>query len=114
MATPCTTRRWVGIFASSLPDAMSMTETDFPRLFVPTSSFPSRVTARLYTPSPAGMRRFIVHDVASTSTMSFALLHATNTLFPSADGCAHVGEQDTSPGFGGSIPWPPCPLGSLF
>ena len=26
---------------------------------------------------------------------------------PSTDGCAHVGEQETSPGLGGSIPWPP-------
>src|SRR6478752_3897054 len=47
MATPCTTLRCVGTRASSLPDAMSMMETDFPRLFVPTSSLPSRVTARL-------------------------------------------------------------------
>src|SRR5829696_44240 len=39
--------------------------------------------------------------------MSLDLLHATNTREPSADGCAHVGEQPTSPGFGCSIPCPP-------
>src|SRR5829696_1845635 len=44
-------------------------------------------------PSPAGMRRVIVHVAASTSTTSLVLLHATYSFAPSALGCAHVGEQ---------------------
>src|SRR5258708_36526819 len=53
------------------------------------------------------MRRCMVHDATSTSTTSLLLLHATNRCVPSADGCAHVGEQLTSAGLGGSAPCPP-------
>src|SRR5262249_39634786 len=81
---------------------------DWPRLLVATRSFPSRVSARLYTPSPAGIRRRIVHVSASISTMSLDLLQATNTVVPSMLGCAQVGEHVTLPAGAGSRPWPPC------
>src|SRR5436190_11321821 len=38
--------------------------------------------------------------------MSLLLLHATKMRAPSTDGCTHVGEQLTSPAFGGSMPCP--------
>ena len=90
--------------AASFPLAMSMIDADLPRLLVAIRYLPSCVTARLYTPSPAGMRRVIVHRATSISTMSLLLLHATKMRLPSAEGCTHVGEQLTSPGLGGSIP----------
>src|SRR5687768_11364370 len=61
------------------------------------------------------MRRVIAHVAASTSTTSLALLHATYTFFPSALGCAHVGEQETvraagaAPAGGGTLPCAACP-----
>jgi hypothetical protein len=57
------------------------------------------------------MRRLTFQPSASISTISSDLLHATKTDSPVADGCAHVGEQETSPALGGSIP---CPLVSCF
>jgi hypothetical protein len=53
------------------------------------------------------MRRVVVHDVASTSTMSLDALQATKMRLPSADGCAHVGKQAPPPGFGASMRCPP-------
>src|SRR2546423_197226 len=41
--------------------------------------------------------------------MSFDLLQATQTVRPSADGCAQVGEQPTSAGLGAGIGWPSAP-----
>src|SRR6187431_1466815 len=111
MAMPCTTLRVVGMRASSLPLLASNTDTDASRLFVAIRRFPSLVVARLYTPGPAGSRRTSDHDFVSISTISLDLLHATQTRVPSRDGCAQVGEHDTSPGLGGSMPCPPmsCP-----
>ncbi len=68
------------------------------------SRFPSGVTARLYTPDPAGIRRASDHLSASISTISLDLLQATYTRFPSTEGCAHVGWHDASPGFGAASP----------
>src|SRR5216117_2511259 len=93
--------------ASSFPLDASNTETDASRLFVAMSRVPSCVTPRLYTPGPAGKRFTILHALVSISTISLDLLHATHTRVLSRDGCAHVGEQDTSPGLGGSMPCPP-------
>jgi len=101
---PDATRRDVGIRAASFAVAISITETDLSRLFVPTRYRPSRVTARLYTPFPAGKRRESVQLATSISTISLLLLHATKTFAPSAEGCTHVGEQLTSPGLGISMP----------
>src|SRR5262245_39059584 len=105
-ATPLASLRVVGTRPRSLPDAISMIETDPPRLFLAVSPVPSCVTARLYGPSPLGMRRFIVHVSPSISTMSLLLLHATKILVPFAAGCAQVGEQVTSPGFNAAMPCP--------
>src|SRR5258705_3942437 len=57
------------------------------------------------------MRRFTLHLTASTSTISSDLLQATKTDEPVIDGWAQVGEQETSPGLGGSMPWPPMSIG---
>src|SRR5215213_11405907 len=43
------------------------------------------------------MRRRSVHEATSISATSFALLHATQTVRPSIEGCAQVGEQPTLP-----------------
>src|SRR6476659_5199901 len=51
------------------------------------------------------MRRVRVQLPTSISAMSLALLHATNTRRPSAEGWAQVGEHATSPGLVGSMPW---------
>src|SRR5687768_1982900 len=107
MTTPLATFRRVGIRASSLLVRRSTTETDWPRLLVPTSSLPSRVAARLYTPGPIANRRVIVHRATSISTTSLVFEHATYTFDPSADGCAQVGEQVTSPGLDApDVAWP--------
>src|ERR1051325_10767153 len=71
------------------------------------SRVPSWVRPRLYTPGAAGTRFTRLQALVSISTISLDLLHATHTRVLSRDGCAHVGEQDTSPGLGGSIPCPP-------
>src|SRR6185295_17692397 len=55
------------------------------------------------------MRRTSVHAAASISTISLDPLHATKTDEPSAEGSAHVGEHELSPGFGGSEPCPGMP-----
>src|ERR1700754_2366200 len=52
------------------------------------------------------MRRTSVHVFALISTISLEALHATKTDEPSAEGSAHVGEHELSPGFGASEPWP--------
>src|SRR5204863_8457482 len=52
----------------------------------------------------AGILRTTLHLFASTSTISLDLLHATKMDEPSTEGCAHVGEQVTSLGLGGSMP----------
>jgi hypothetical protein len=41
------------------------------------------------------------------TAISLDLLHATKSRCPSDEGWAQVGEQATSPGLGGSDPWPP-------
>src|SRR5580704_730129 len=99
MAAPCTTFRFVGSRTNSFAVAISKIETDASRLFVATSSFPSDVTPRLYTPFPAGMRRTSDQFFVSTSTISLDLLHATKTRLSSTDGCAHVGEHVTDATF---------------
>src|SRR5829696_4995880 len=53
------------------------------------------------------MRRTTCQLFALTSRISLDLLHATKIEEPSADGSAHVGEHELSPGFGASIPCPP-------
>src|SRR3977135_4419600 len=53
------------------------------------------------------MRRVTFHPAASISTISSDLLHATKIDEPVTEGWAQVGEQEGSPGLGGSIPWPP-------
>src|SRR5438309_2421387 len=53
------------------------------------------------------MRRVSFQVFAFTSTISLDLLQATKIEEPSAEGCAHVGEQEMSPGLGGSMPCPP-------
>src|SRR4029079_12467055 len=54
-----------------------------------------------------GKRFTMLHAFVSISTISLDLLHATHTRVLSREGWAHVGEHDTSPGFGGSMPCPP-------
>src|ERR1041385_1778770 len=58
-------------------------------------------------PGLAGMRRSNFQLSVLISTISLDLLQATNTDLPSRDGWAQVGEQESSPGLGASIPWPP-------
>src|SRR2546422_3090984 len=58
-------------------------------------------------PGRAGMRRATDHFAASTSTISLDLLQATKIEEPLAEGWAQVGEHESSPCFGGSIPCPP-------
>src|SRR5690349_21842379 len=53
------------------------------------------------------MRRTSCHVLALISTISLEALHATKTEAPSVEGSAQVGEQEWSPGLGGSEP---CPL----
>src|SRR5262249_26961974 len=111
---PCTIFRFVGIRASSLPEAKSITETDWSRRFVAISFASSFVSARLYTPGRAGMRRTSFQVLVSTSTISLDPLQATNTDDRLPEGCAHVGEQEISPGLGGSVPWPLAAAASWF
>src|ERR1700682_275090 len=53
------------------------------------------------------MSRATDHLAASTSTISLDLLQAAKIEEPLADGWAQVGEHESSPCFGGSIPCPP-------
>jgi hypothetical protein len=90
---------------SSAPVFASNTETDESRLFVAISLVPSCVTPMLYTPLAAGRRRRRVHALASTSTISFDLWHATQMTERSGAGTAHVGEHVASAWW---CPPPPC------
>src|SRR5437870_1391690 len=53
------------------------------------------------------VRRTSCQGFALTSTISLDLLQATKIDEPSVEGWAHVGWHEVSPGFGGSMPWPP-------
>ena len=81
--------------------------TDWPRLFVPTSSLPFVRRGEVVHTGPIGNRRVIVHVATSISTTSLDLLQATKPR-PSTDGCARWASTTRHPGFGGSIP---CPRG---
>src|SRR5215216_4283259 len=61
----------------------------------------------LETPARAGIRLTSCQLFAFTSTISLEPLQATKTEAPSAEGSAHVGEHELSPGFGTSDPCPP-------
>src|SRR5574341_242672 len=107
-AIPCV--RVVELLAciSSAPVERSKTWMPCPCLSEAINRLPSGVTARLYGPRPVGNRRVMAHCSRSISAIRSALLQATYTRLPSADGWAQVGEQLAGAMVGAPAPCAAC------